>query len=179
MCRSVLRRTMRQQTMPKVPVLSALSRTRTPSAAGPSKAGVVARDVILLPRHWDWLDGQPGGAFRRSGGLWRMLDMSLSPLIGLGAHAGRRIGSWRPLPAIIHTFREEPVHYASLFRPVSIPDLQCLQSCSSRVVRPLSSCLGRPTIGRIMGMTVGGCVTITHPDQYEHRPATHRGLGIQ
>jgi hypothetical protein len=23
---------------------------------------VVAREVTLLPRHWDWLNGQPGGA---------------------------------------------------------------------------------------------------------------------
>ena len=24
--------------------------------------GVVAREVTLLPRHWDWLNAQPGGA---------------------------------------------------------------------------------------------------------------------
>jgi hypothetical protein len=24
--------------------------------------GVVAREVTLLPRHWDWLNSQPGGA---------------------------------------------------------------------------------------------------------------------
>jgi hypothetical protein len=24
--------------------------------------GVVAREVTLLPRHWEWLNGQPGGA---------------------------------------------------------------------------------------------------------------------
>jgi uncharacterized protein len=33
-------------------------------ARGPGrpKLGVVAREVTLLPRHWDWLSGQPGGA---------------------------------------------------------------------------------------------------------------------
>lgn len=33
-------------------------------AAGPGrpKLGVVAREVTLLPRHWDWLGQQPGGA---------------------------------------------------------------------------------------------------------------------
>ena len=33
-------------------------------AAGPGrpKLGVVAREVTLLPRHWDWLNAQPGGA---------------------------------------------------------------------------------------------------------------------
>ena len=38
----------------------------TPSSAprgpGRPKLGVVAREVTLLPRHWDWLAQQPGGA---------------------------------------------------------------------------------------------------------------------
>jgi len=29
---------------------------------GRPKLGVVAREVTLLPRHWDWLNTQPGGA---------------------------------------------------------------------------------------------------------------------
>lgn len=29
---------------------------------GRPKLGVTAREVTLLPRHWDWLSGQPGGA---------------------------------------------------------------------------------------------------------------------
>lgn len=29
---------------------------------GRPKLGVVSREVSLLPRHWDWLNGQPGGA---------------------------------------------------------------------------------------------------------------------
>jgi hypothetical protein len=33
--------------------------TRSP---GRPKLGVVAREVTLLPRHWDWLAKQPGGA---------------------------------------------------------------------------------------------------------------------
>jgi len=35
-----------------------------PAARGPGRPrlGVVAREVTLLPRHWDWLAGQPGGA---------------------------------------------------------------------------------------------------------------------
>ncbi|MDB5792478.1 MAG: hypothetical protein JWQ80_2502 [Massilia sp.] len=30
--------------------------------AGRPKLGVLAREVTLLPRHWDWLSSQPGGA---------------------------------------------------------------------------------------------------------------------
>jgi hypothetical protein len=38
--------------------------TPRPEARGPGrpKLGVVAREVTLLPRHWDWLASQPGGA---------------------------------------------------------------------------------------------------------------------
>jgi uncharacterized protein len=34
----------------------------TPRGRGRPRLGVVAREVTLLPRHWDWLNGQPGGA---------------------------------------------------------------------------------------------------------------------
>jgi uncharacterized protein len=33
-----------------------------PRPVGRPKLGVVAREVTLLPRHWDWLNSQPGGA---------------------------------------------------------------------------------------------------------------------
>lgn len=32
------------------------------TSPGRPKLGVVAREVTLLPRHWDWLNEQPGGA---------------------------------------------------------------------------------------------------------------------
>lgn len=49
-----------------------------PRGRGRPRLGVIAREVTLLPRHWEWLAGQPGGASvalrklveeaRRSGG---------------------------------------------------------------------------------------------------------------
>jgi hypothetical protein len=33
-----------------------------PRGRGRPKLGVVAREVTLLPRHWEWLAAQPGGA---------------------------------------------------------------------------------------------------------------------
>jgi uncharacterized protein len=33
-----------------------------PRGPGRPKLGVVAREVTLFPRHWDWLNSQPGGA---------------------------------------------------------------------------------------------------------------------
>jgi hypothetical protein len=41
------------------PVTVAEAATRAP---GRPRLGVVAREVTLLPRHWEWLAAQPGGA---------------------------------------------------------------------------------------------------------------------
>lgn len=41
---------------------SSASRTEETRGPGRPKLGVVAREVTLLPRHWDWLARQPGGA---------------------------------------------------------------------------------------------------------------------
>lgn len=40
-------------------------------ARGRPRLGVVAREVTLLPRHWDWLAAQPGGA---SAALRRLVE---------------------------------------------------------------------------------------------------------
>ncbi len=42
-------------------------------ARGRPKLGVTAREVTLLPRHWDWLSAQPGGA---SAALRRLVDQA-------------------------------------------------------------------------------------------------------
>ncbi len=44
-----------------------------PERAGPGrpKLGVVSREVSLLPRHWEWLEGQPQGI---SAALRRLVD---------------------------------------------------------------------------------------------------------
>ncbi|HYG26090.1 MAG TPA: DUF2239 family protein [Caulobacteraceae bacterium] len=44
---------------------------------GRPKLGVVAREVTLLPRHWDWLAAQPGGA-----------SLALRKLVEAGLKAG-------------------------------------------------------------------------------------------
>ncbi|MBI5262629.1 MAG: DUF2239 family protein [Bradyrhizobium sp.] len=53
--------------------LAAAEDTAPAATRGPGrpKLGVVAREVTLLPRHWDWLAQQPGGA---SVALRRLVD---------------------------------------------------------------------------------------------------------
>jgi hypothetical protein len=48
-----------------------IHRTKTRLSAGRPKLGVVSREVTLLPRHWEWLAAQPGGA---SAALRRLVD---------------------------------------------------------------------------------------------------------
>lgn len=47
------------------------SEEASPRGRGRPKLGVVAREVTLLPRHWDWLAAQPGGA---SAALRRLVE---------------------------------------------------------------------------------------------------------
>jgi uncharacterized protein len=51
--------------LPKPAPVGATTEAETPSeprGRGRPKLGVVAREVTLLPRHWEWLNAQPGGA---------------------------------------------------------------------------------------------------------------------
>ena len=54
--------------------------SQAPKGRGRPKLGVVAREVTLLPEHWDWLAAQPGGA-----------SVALRKLV----HEARRNGSAR------------------------------------------------------------------------------------
>jgi uncharacterized protein len=48
--------------LPKPAPAEPEARTSEPRGRGRPRLGVVAREVTLLPRHWDWLATQPGGA---------------------------------------------------------------------------------------------------------------------
>jgi len=82
-----------------------LARIETPEPRRPGrpKLGVVAREVTLLPRHWDWLGTQPGGAsvalrklveaaLRGSGDLDRIRQAQESAYRFMTTLAGNRPG---------------------------------------------------------------------------------------
>jgi hypothetical protein len=46
----------------KSPAVAEEAGPSEPRGRGRPKLGVVAREVTLLPRHWEWLAAQPGGA---------------------------------------------------------------------------------------------------------------------
>ncbi len=53
------------------PVKADDTRDSEPRGRGRPKLGVVPREITLLPRHWEWLGAQPGGA---SAALRRLVD---------------------------------------------------------------------------------------------------------
>jgi uncharacterized protein len=64
---------------------------------GRPKLGVVAREVTLLPRHWDWLAEQPGGA---SQALRRLIDAARKADAGQTAARQASERTWRFLSAL-------------------------------------------------------------------------------
>ena len=71
---------------------------QAPKGRGRPKLGVVAREVTLLPEHWDWLAAQPGGA-----------SVALrKPCTKRGAAAATRTGPAGAMTARITRCRRSP-----------------------------------------------------------------------
>lgn len=66
--------------------------TPAPAARGRPKLGVVAREVTLLPRHWEWLARQPGGA---SITLRRLVEAARRAEAGAGVVRERAAAAYR------------------------------------------------------------------------------------
>lgn len=64
---------------------------------GRPKLGVVAREVTLLPRHWDWLAAQPGGA---SQALRRLVDQARAADEGRAARRAATDAAYRFMMAM-------------------------------------------------------------------------------
>jgi hypothetical protein len=69
----------------------------TPRGPGRPKLGVVAREVTLLPRHWEWLNAQPGGA---SVALRRLVDDARKTSSGRDSKRVSQEAAYRFLSAI-------------------------------------------------------------------------------
>lgn len=78
-------------------IVSRLATTAEPARRGRPKLGVVAREVTLLPRHWDWLATQPGGA---SVALRRLVEMARKADAGQGEMRLRTEAAYRFMSAM-------------------------------------------------------------------------------
>ena len=68
-----------------------------PPAVGRPRLGVVAREITLLPRHWEWLATQPGGA---SAALRRLVDEARRTRSGSQARRLAKERAYRFMSAI-------------------------------------------------------------------------------
>lgn len=68
-----------------------------PRGPGRPRLGVIAREVTLLPRHWDWLSAQPGGA---SVALRKLVEEARRTRGRTDALRARREAAYRFLSAI-------------------------------------------------------------------------------
>jgi uncharacterized protein len=64
---------------------------------GRPRLGVTAREVTLLPRHWDWLAAQPGGA---SAALRRLVDQARRATGELDATRKAQEATYRVMTAL-------------------------------------------------------------------------------
>jgi len=64
---------------------------------GRPKLGVVAREVTLLPRHWEWLAAQPGGA---SVALRKLVEHALRENRGADRQRQSRDASYKFMTAL-------------------------------------------------------------------------------
>jgi hypothetical protein len=64
---------------------------------GRPRLGVTAREVTLLPRHWDWLAGQPGGA---SAALRRLVESAARTSAPQDRQRRNRDAAYRAMQAL-------------------------------------------------------------------------------
>jgi hypothetical protein len=102
--------------------------SKTPRGPGRPKLGVVAREVTLLPRHWEWLNRQPGGASvalrrlveearRLHAGKDRMRESQESAYRFMSAMAGNRAGFEEATRALFAGQRERFYQLVEVWPP--------------------------------------------------------------
>ncbi|WP_291155346.1 DUF2239 family protein [Gemmatimonas sp. UBA7669] len=70
---------------------------RADRGPGRPRLGVVAREVTLLPRHWEWLASQPGGA---SVALRKLVDAARKAQADVDAARARRDAAYAVMTAL-------------------------------------------------------------------------------
>src|SRR6185312_14880307 len=98
---------------PSPPAAAApLREGETPRGPGRPRLGVVAREVTLLPRHWEWLNGQPGGA---SVALRKLVEEARRRNKGKDRARGAQEAAYRFLSAMAGNFPDFEEAMRALF----------------------------------------------------------------
>jgi hypothetical protein len=106
---------------PDAPPLPEASAGPGPRGPGRPRLGVVAREVTLLPRHWDWLAKQPGGA---SAALRRLVERALRA----SAEPDRRREATEAAYRFMHELAGDEAGFEEASRALFAGDLARLQT---------------------------------------------------
>ncbi len=82
---------------PHGPADAAEAEAASPRGRGRPRLGVVSREVTLLPRHWEWLARQPGGA---SVALRKLVEEARHNDTGAGRRRERQEAAYRFMSSI-------------------------------------------------------------------------------
>ena len=86
-----------EEALARLPLAAAQSKP----TRGRPKLGVTAREVTLLPRHWEWLATQPGGA---SAALRRLVDQARRETVEAGAGRQAQEAAYRVMTTLAGDF---------------------------------------------------------------------------
>jgi len=104
-----------QARLPEAASTAADAGPSAPRGPGRPKLGVVAREVTLLPRHWDWLSQQPGGA---SVALRKLVDTARRT----GEHGDRVRRAQEAAYRFMSTMAGDKPHYEDAVRALFAND---------------------------------------------------------
>lgn len=88
-----------------------------PAKSGRPKLGVIAKEVTLLPRHWEWLASQRGGA---SANIRRLVDMAAKDNIDIEVRKSAQNRTYRFLQNIAGDFE----NYEEVLRAIFADDFE-------------------------------------------------------
>jgi hypothetical protein len=94
------------------------------AARGRPKLGVIAREVTLLPRHWEWLTAQQGGA---SAALRRLVDQARRDTID----SGRRREAQEATHRVMTTLAGNLPHYEDALRAFYAGDAERFEALTA------------------------------------------------
>ncbi len=99
---------------------------------GRPRLGVVAREVTLLPRHWEWLASQPGGA---SVALRKLVDAARKAQADVDAARARRDAAY----AVMTALAGDRAHYEDATRALFRDDRDGLAAHMAKWPRDVQS----------------------------------------
>ena len=87
----------------------------TPRARGRPKLGVTPREITLLPRHWDWLATQPGGA---SATLRKLVEQAARDSVEVDAARAAQTTAYR----VMYALAGHLAHFEEALRALYAPN---------------------------------------------------------